>query len=307
MKISDPFDQNANKFRSSQLWKSLNEDLFNYTNELDLSDFRSSEKQINARLASWAPYDATQRYYKNILFNLATSMPEKFFYYYQKLGNSNLGLPINVKVNNMEINLDYLFSIQEIIFLESILPFSDRIVEIGAGFGRTVHAILNNFNSVKSYTIIDLEPMLKLSSRYLKEVLSSSDYSKIVFIKAKDAEKVAKIDLAINIDSIAEMEPEVCLNYLNLINTHARYFYIRNPICKYTPESIGIKNIPQIRFDTVANLGLCRKVIDIFDEESLSLYRKEYEKIYLPGPLWTLFKSEVSYPWQYYQHALYKK
>lgn len=169
-------------------------------------------------------------------------------------------------------------------------------MEIGAGFGRTAHAIINNFMNVKLYTIIDLEPCLRLSSRYLKEVLSSADYSKICFIKSVDAEKVDRIDLAINIDSIAEMDPEVCRNYLSLINNVAGYFYTRNPICKYSPESIGIKNIHQIDFDKVANLGLCRKVIDIFDEEALSLCRKEYQSTYLPSILWALLKSEVSFP-----------
>lgn len=111
MTKSDSTNPRTNKFRSSKLWNSLNEELFCCTNELDLTDFRSPQKQINSRLASWAPYDSTQRYYKNILFNLATSMTEKFFYYYQKLGNSNPGASINVKVNKMEINLDYLFSV----------------------------------------------------------------------------------------------------------------------------------------------------------------------------------------------------
>ena len=184
---------------------------------------------------------------------------------------------------------------------------TESILEIGAGFGRTAHAIIKNFHNVKTYTIIDLEPCLNLSSRYLMQVLTPEEYRKINFVRAEDAEKVDRVDLSINIDSIAEMNPDVCYDYLRLIDKVSEYFYSRNPICKYSPASIGIENITSKDFDKVLNLGLCRKVIDIFDEEELSLCRREFESAYLPSRSWSLTKSEVSKPWQYYHHALYKK
>ena len=38
-----------------------------------------------------------------------------------KIGNTDLGNPINVKVKGCKINLDYLFSVQEIIFCFEVL------------------------------------------------------------------------------------------------------------------------------------------------------------------------------------------
>lgn len=126
---------NQNKFKESNLWKKLNTELFNLPDQIDLKDFRSPNQKINFRLASWSPLDKTQRYYKNILFNLATSMPEKFFKYYEKIDNANLGSPLAVTVKGQKINLDYLFSIQEIIFLEEVLKSISSIMEIGGGLG----------------------------------------------------------------------------------------------------------------------------------------------------------------------------
>jgi len=118
-------------FRASKLWSELQSGLFNDVENLDLSHFREP-KNLNNRLASWDPFDSNScRYYKNILFNLVTSMPEKFFSYYKKIRNTSLGNPVYVNVNDIKINLDYVFSVQEIIFLENHLEHVDIITEIG--------------------------------------------------------------------------------------------------------------------------------------------------------------------------------
>lgn len=103
------------------------------------------------------------------------------------------------------------------------------------------------------------------------------------------------------------MDSDVCYNYLELIDKSADYFYSRNPVCKYLPESIGLENINPVDIQNVLKVGLCKEIIDIFDEEALKTRRKECEKVYRPSSKWALKKSETSYPWQYYQHLLYKK
>lgn len=296
-----------NKFRGSKMWDKINAELLSNTHKIDLSDFRSPDHRINYRLASWSPYDASQRYYKNILFNLACNMPKKFFKYYRNIGNTDLGKPVYVTVQGLKINLDYLFSVQEIILLENILKTVQTIVEIGGGFGRTCHAIIKNFNNIENYTIVDLEPCLILSERYLKNVLKKGEIKKINFVKADYADEITYVDLVINVDSMAEMDPEICRNYLDLVDDRSVYFYSRNPVCKYLPESIGINKTKERDLKDVFKVGLCRDKKDIFNDETLKVSRKEYEKAYFPSENWTLVKSEISLPWQYYQHVLYRK
>ena len=89
MKKIETTKEKAGKFGASELWNTLNKGLFKCTEEIDLSIFRKPDNKLNARLASWPPNDLTQRYYKNILFNLVSSMSDDFFVYYERLGNSN--------------------------------------------------------------------------------------------------------------------------------------------------------------------------------------------------------------------------
>jgi len=129
-------------YNPSNLWKKLGNDLFDDVQSIDIDNFRSP-RALNNRLASWDPYDQNSyRYYKNILFNLVNSMDDRFFEYYKKIGTTDLGNPIEVIVKGQSFNLDYVFSVQEMIFCEEILNNIHSVVEIGAGFGRTCHAIL---------------------------------------------------------------------------------------------------------------------------------------------------------------------
>ena len=144
------------KFRASKMWFKLATDSFHNTKTADLKTFRQPGS-FNNRLASRDPYDTNSyRYFKNILYNIVTSASDDFIKKYKKIKITNLGNPIEVTFNKCEINLDYVFSIQELIFCQEILDQVNNVVEIGAGFGRTCHAILENIPHVEKYTIIDI-------------------------------------------------------------------------------------------------------------------------------------------------------
>ena len=94
----------SSHFKASKIWAKHSEGMFSNTDTIDLETFRQPGT-LNKYLASWNPYEANNyRYYKNIVFNLAISMPDIFFKLYNKIGNTNLGNPINVKVKGCKIN-----------------------------------------------------------------------------------------------------------------------------------------------------------------------------------------------------------
>jgi len=226
---------------------------------------------------------------------------------YKKIGNTSLGGPVEVSIGGLKYNLDYVFSVHEVLFLKQALRVERQVVEIGAGFGRTCHAIIRNYPELLRYTIIDIPEILELSRRYLFDVLSRDEFEKVDFVESKDAHGIAAGGLYVNIDSMQEMDPRVALNYLDLIDANARYFYSRNAVCKYRPEAIGLDDYDQKELENAMMTGLCQDVVDIFDSEELSGAVKVYLERYSPGRHWSLMKSEESLPWRYYHHALYVK
>jgi putative sugar O-methyltransferase len=293
--------------KKSSLWSEIESSILKDTDSINLETFRLPGK-INNRLATWDPYEnGIHRYYLNILYNLASEMPERFFEIYRSINEVNLGNPVSVKFKGLNINVDYLLSAQEILFVDELLKEIKDICEIGAGFGRTCHSIFENFSNIKSYTIIDLPGCMTLSKRYLAEVLSDQQFEKVSFLNYDQARNIRNVDLIINIDSFAEMEKSTVIEYLSLIDSNSLFFYSRNPVCKYDLKRLGAQTSDTSNSQLALETGLCTEIIDIFDDKSLALARESYLKKYSPGKLWKIMKNEVSKPWQYYQHVLYSK
>ncbi|EMO24190.1 hypothetical protein LEP1GSC168_3352 [Leptospira santarosai str. HAI134] len=297
----------------SSLWKTLVESKFQKIDDHFLNSFRMPGNSNN-RLAVWDPFDSTMRFFKFLLLNACSRKLDSFFIKYNKLGNVSLGNPVFITINRQEskivseINLDHFFSVEEYEFLEANLPlkFCNDILEIGAGFGRTCQALIKLSDAIKSYTIVDLPEMLSLSSSYLKKVLSDDEFEKIKFISTENIHLVGNRDLIINIDSFQEMPRQTIKFYMdNLIST-AKYFYSKNPIGKYTPESIGIKLGDPNQIREVLTLGLSTQIIDIFNEEELRLARKQHIEAYKPSESFILVNESPMEIFSYYHNILYK-
>jgi putative sugar O-methyltransferase len=292
----------------SELWNSLSDELFAQVDDDFVDSFRMPGG-ANNRLAAWDPFDATMRYYKFILFEAARHRPESFYDLYRRLGDTNVGNPVSVKVKNLNINLDYLFSVDEFLFLDSAMDTRsiDNVIEIGAGFGRTCHALTRLLPRLNSYTIIDLPQLLKLSRAVLTRTVPDQ-IDKISFVDAtdEDAWRGMESDLIINIDSFQEIPPQTIDNYYEHIIRNARAFYVKNPIGKYAPESVGA-GTPQdpARLQDVFSLGYCRDVIDIFDEDALLPARAEFVAAYAPGPDWRTAAQAPMELVPYYHNTLY--
>lgn len=291
----------------SELWADLSDSLFGAIDESFLSNFRRPGG-ANKRLAAWDPFDPTMRYFKFLLFSTAARKPEKFFRYYGALKNVDIGNPTSVKVRSCDINVDYLFSVEECLFIDRCADLAKlrSVIEIGAGFGRTCHAIVSLGERLESYTIVDLPSMLNLSRAVLAKAVPEH-LDKIKFVDATDvaAWQQLKADLAININSFQEM-PEATIDaYMSDLVSNCAHAYIKNPVGKYTPESVGLEIKDKRTMHDVFTIGRCRDVIDIFDEDALNTARRRYVDLYKPARGWTLIADEPLEMVPYFHHAFY--
>lgn len=292
---------------TSDLWKSLSRTLFSNIDDEFIATFRRPGG-ANSRLATWDPFDKTMRYFKFMLYTAAERQPDRFFALYRALGRVDIGQPVSVKIRSCEINSDYLFALEEFLFLESAIKLDTvkSIVEIGAGFGRTCHAFLALADGIERYTIVDLPDVLKLSRRVLAEVIPDH-FHKVQFVDATEPAAWQNVvaDLAINIDSFQEMPPATVDAYMKGLVTQCRHFYAKNPVAKYDPKCIGVVVDDLSKFKDVFSLGYCRDIIDIFDDTALATARKAYLRAYCPMPSWRLLADQPMDMFPYLHHALF--
>jgi SAM-dependent methyltransferase len=191
----------------------------------------------------------------------------------------------------------------------SNLPGSCRIVvEIGAGYGRTCHAVLANYD-VAAYYIVDLDNSLDLARAYLREVLGDDDFAKVRFVPAGDLDAALgdlRFDLCLNVDSFAEMDGDVVHNYLAFIAARCRNFYVKNPVGKYLDPSLdGHAEGPEL-VAMALRTGLLRDVIDVHDSEAVRAQSFKFLEAYRPAAGWATVDAGWAPPWSYYWQALYR-
>lgn len=299
--------------KTSKLWDSLAKDKFANIDESFLANFREPGN-ANNRLAAWDPFDRSMRYFKFLLFHQIQAKDSSFFSNYAKIGLTSLGNPTTLNAPSGEaINLDHFFFIEEFTFLNANLNFDkiDNVVEIGAGFGRTAQALIKLVGNIKRYTIIDIPEVLSLSHSYLEKVFSKDEFAKLDFVNAlllpKDIHDLQSVDLVINIDSFQEMPKETIRFYFERIVSKARFFYSKNAIGKYRPESVGLYDVNEQQLLDVFSLGLSTDVIDIFSERELVRARQKHVEQYRPSKQYTIIAQEPLGIFPYYQNVLYER
>lgn len=289
-----------NKFNKSPLWES-NFDSEIFTN-FNIETFKN--EGANNKIAQYNSKTHSILFLKNILFNMANNLDVNFLKLLKKIKNRSLGGGITINFNGINCDLDYLLAIGELQFLDTILISSKKIMEIGAGYGRTCHSILSTKKNIENYYIIDLPEMLILSNTYLQKVLNNENYVKIKFISIFEIEDI-ETDLILNIDSMQEMDHNVVLNYLKYINTNTKNFYCKNTVGKFAPELCGWeKNDNSI---LALNSGLLKDQLNIFNPEELLIAQDKFLIKFLPTSLWKTTKHSTTSPWSHYYQALFSK
>jgi len=290
------------------MWQEINNE-FLISNKFELATFRAPGK-LNSRLASWDPNEKSLRWYRTFL-NLAyltSSVSVK-----KSLQNSSLKTSLGNPVSNeyisstyetFSINLDYLLAFEELEYLEDfIVEISNikSIIEIGAGFGRTAHVLIERILELDYYVIFDLPEMLEVSSTYLKSVLSKNNFDKITFTSDINFETMTGFDLGIQIDGFQEMNTEsIDLTYSRFLDV-AKYVYLKNPIGKYLPSFAGLDVEPQ---NAPLTLGRSLQVLDIWNLSELDSRYKEHLEIYRPNSH-RILNSTPDRLFPHYLHALY--
>lgn len=299
--------------KTSKLWESLVKNKFEKIDDSFISNFRQPGN-ANNRLAAWDPFDKTMRFFKFLLFHQIQTKSKSFFTNYAKIGNTSLGNPVTLRgKSGEEINLDHFFSIEEYEFLSANLNFNKihNVVEIGAGFGRTAQALIKLVGNIRKYTIVDIPEVLSLSTNYLEKVLSKEEFAKLEFVNALSLTKIRhdfqQVDLIINIDSFQEMPQETIDYYFEIIINNSNFFYSKNAVGKYRPESIGLYDIGDDNLLDVFALGLSRDIIDIYNEEDLVRARQKHVEQYRPSKMFAVIAQQPLGIFPYYLNVLYER
>ena len=294
------------KFKASDLWQHNITNVMGDISSEKLENFKRSP--INFKISQFNPRTNGMRYLKTMLYNLVRHQTTEFWDMLGHIENRDVGNPIDVSINGKRICLDYYQAVMEIMFLKSYISMHKaNILEIGAGYGRTCHSIMCNFD-IGSYTIVDLEPCLQLSRMYLKRVLLQDEYRKVRFLSAQEFDEGVEsdVDLTINIDSFAEMHPDVYIAYKRYIKEHSRYFYVKNPVGKYRDPPLDGDSQGIAVVEMALSTGPLREIVDIDDSREIENQVDKFLLAYNPGSSWKCVSHTQAPPWTYYWQAIYE-
>ena len=314
VQVTNPNDQQC---QAPSLWKQV-APLVGAA-AVDLTTFRRPGG-ANSRLAHWEPAEPTLRWFKSYLQLAAESAPHKHLEHLGRIGPLDIGSPVSVRVQcqtpgpgqtaeALDVNLDYLLAIEEFSFVEEALRVETlrTIVELGAGFGRTCHVLLELLPNLEHYYIVDLPETLSLSKAYLSAALPSALFHKIEFVRADDqAAFPGQVDLFFQIDGLQEMPPDEIDHLYRALVCRAQDVYVCNPIGKYEPEIAGVLGVNPEGRAAAMRMGRCRSLVDPWDEVSLHSARAHFVDAYRPVG-YDVVRSTRSRLRPFYQHVLYSR
>jgi putative sugar O-methyltransferase len=272
----------------------------------ELSSFKSTP--INFKIGFWDPEVNGLRYLKTLLYNLVATLSDADWKRLRNVNNRTLGEPITITYDGEPVCMDYLQAVQELSFIANHVDLDGtRVLEIGAGYGRTCHTIISNHDLIE-YHIIDLPNSLKLSEAYLRSVLDDEQFAKVRFTSISEVDERytgTDFDLVVNISSFSEMNAETVDNYLALIDARSRYFYIRDAVGKYLDGSLHGNTAGREVVELALSTGKLCTVIDIHDNRAVESQADAFVEAYLPGPGWTCVDTAWARPWSHYRQALF--
>ncbi|WP_245627476.1 putative sugar O-methyltransferase [Actinomadura oligospora] len=297
----------ARNLQASPQWERIQRGWVTEDASADLTGFKSDERNFNISL--WSPEANGVRYLKTLVYQLATSLGEADRERLRRIGNREFGDPLTVRVDGEPVCLDYLQAVLELGFIRRRLGLDRaRVLEIGAGYGRTCHAMLSN-HDLAEYWIVDLTNTLRISREYLRAVLDDADFAKVRFVDVRDIDQVVgaeRFDLCVNIHSFTEMTPETVRDYLDLIDEKCAAFYVKNPVGKFLDPRLDGHFKGHEAVEEALRTGPLRRVLDIFDEQAVASAVPEFVTAYQPGDGWDCVAHDRALPWSYFWQALYE-
>ncbi|MFS8201092.1 putative sugar O-methyltransferase [Streptomyces sp. CWNU-52B] len=291
----------------NELWKYIGDHEVNAETVGDLAEFKRS--QMIYRLTSFDVETNGVRYLKTLIYNLAGQLGPESWERLRRTAGRELGRPYSVTYDGEPVDLDYLRAVSDLEFIEKHVGLDGgRVLEIGAGYGRTCHTLMSN-KDIVSYTIIDLPTTMALSRQYLRAVLSEEQFGRLTFIPIGDIEKSlgsADFDLCINIDSLAEMSIETFRYYLALVAARCRHFYTNNPVGKYMDKSLDGHARGEDAVARALAAGPLVDVIDIDDNRAVREQARKFVAVYCPDTDWRCVADGWAPPFTWYWQALFQ-
>lgn len=298
----------TSKYDQSPQWAHIISTLITENAAADLTNFKTSS--INYKMALWDPRPNGVRYLKDLIYNLAMQLSPENRARLRLIRNREVGNPIAVTCAGETICLDYLQAVYELEFISGTVELGHaNVLEVGAGYGRTCHAIISNHDIV-SYTLVDLPNPLEVARKYLRAVLSEQQFSKINFVRNDEVTSLledARYDLCVNINSFGEMTQETVQHYLQFIAGHCNYFYTKNQVGKYLEKSLdGHSQGNEVVVHALSS-GPLRDIIDIYDSGAVESQRPKFIDAYRPGEKWVCAADSRGVPWSFYWQAVYRR
>jgi len=295
-------------YQGSPQWENISRRWVTEDVSEGLAHFKSGRP--NHKIAIWNPEVNGTRYLKTLVHNLASGLGPEDWARLRRIRNREVGDPFSVTVEGESVCLDYLQAVLELGFIEKEIGLAGaQVLEIGAGYGRTCHA-LNSNHDLASYHIIDLPNTLRLCGSYLRATLDDEQFAKITFITVDEVESALgphRFDLAININSFTEMPSETVLNYLALIDRRCSAFYVKNPVGKYIDKSLDGHTQGEEVVRMAMETGPLRQVVDIDDSRAVRAAVPGFLAAYRPGEAWTHTADSWAVPWTFFWQAVYKR
>jgi hypothetical protein len=249
-------------YKPASLWQSHIDNDFSYLLESHKNDDLEKFLFFLQNFGNWNKYlgvenqDLVKRYSKNFL--LKNFLKKEIFggqldlwRFFNKNGElsdidmpmhgNQIGALIDNKFTVIGSFLNHIYSQNLSNYLNSD---ENKIMELGGGYGKFAYYILKN---TKNFTYIDFDipETLTLASYYLSKCFPhkknffygekefnknvENDYD-LIFLPPWEIEKLRDntIDLAINKNSLGEMDPETAHNYLKHIHRTSKYFFSMN-------------------------------------------------------------------------------
>jgi putative sugar O-methyltransferase len=166
----------------------------------------------------------------------------------EQLSEPALGNPLRIRLGHRLISEDLANSIREYTTVRRFLaPEPQKIMELGAGYGRLAYVFLKASNC--KYLIFDIPPALYLAERYLSEVLVDKNVFRFrKFTKFADIQEELEkadvgfftanqmelfpdgyFDIALAISALHEMRSDQIANYLSMMSSlSSRAVYLKN-------------------------------------------------------------------------------
>ena len=224
----------------------------------DKQDFTETTKLLNNQ--NIEKIDLFQKHnrldaFQSINYNLATlilySISKNFINKFYDLIDKEIYEKFSptLKIDNYKLNQHLLFSLIELEKMNKLIDISKKdlkILEFGAGYGRTANLYLSLVKNLK-YVIVDIPPSIHVSLNELKNIYKDKKFFLAIDVDNKDElnEIIEKydvvfifphqlnllndnfFDISIMIGVTLEMDPQIVKKYMYFVNLLSKALYMK--------------------------------------------------------------------------------